>query len=68
MHTMSDHLCIEYLDEKNKHVKSGELGRKVITDVNGYAIPLIRYDIGDIGTKSALECNGGVNLPIMDVI
>ena len=37
------------LDE-DKPVKSGELGRIVITDLFNYATPLIRYDTGDIGT------------------
>ncbi|WP_303317704.1 CoF synthetase [Flavivirga abyssicola] len=31
-------------------VTNGEAGRIIITDLHNYAIPLIRYDTGDVGT------------------
>ncbi|MCA0959863.1 CoF synthetase [Muricauda ruestringensis] len=54
----SDHFTInwasyvlEILDfEKNEPVKDGELGRIVITDLYNHALPMIRYDTGDIGS------------------
>ncbi len=33
-------------------VLNGELGRIVVTDLHNYAMPLIRYDTGDVGTIS----------------
>ena len=40
----------ELLDlEKDTPVKAGELGRIVVTDLFNHAMPLIRYDIGDLG-------------------
>jgi phenylacetate-CoA ligase len=68
MHMMSDHLCIEFLDENDKPVKSGELGRVVITDLESYAMPLLRYDIGDMGRPSDETCACGVNLPLMHIV
>ena len=68
MHMMTDHMCIEFLDENNQQVKAGELGRIVITDLASYAMPLIRYDIGDMGRPSDKECSCGVNLPLMEII
>lgn len=68
MHLMSDHLCIEFLDENNTQVKAGELGRIVVTDLSSYAMPLIRYDIGDMGKPSDKQCSCGVNLPLMEIV
>ena len=65
---MSDHMCIEFLDEHDNHVKAGELGRIVVTDLASYAMPLIRYDIGDMGRPSEKQCSCGVNLPLMEIV
>jgi phenylacetate-coenzyme A ligase PaaK-like adenylate-forming protein len=68
MHMMSDHMCIEFLDENDQPVKTGELGRIVITDLSCYGMPLIRYDIGDMGKPTDLQCRCGVHLPLMEVV
>jgi Coenzyme F390 synthetase len=34
--------------DSNEHVRSGELGRLVLTDLFNYAMPMIRYDTGDL--------------------
>jgi phenylacetate-CoA ligase len=68
MHMMADHLCVEFLDENNKQVRPGELGRIVVTDLESYGMPLLRYDIGDMGRPSEKECSCGVRLPIMDIV
>jgi phenylacetate-CoA ligase len=68
MHMMADHMCIEFLDDHDRPVKPGEQGRIVITDLSSYAMPLIRYDIGDIGRPSNNICTCGVNLPLMEIM
>ena len=68
MHMMSDHMCIEFLDEHGKPVQAGEPGRIVVTDLSSYAMPLIRYDIGDIGKPTDKRCTCGINLPLMEVV
>ncbi|HEY0896103.1 MAG TPA: hypothetical protein VGE15_06085 [Sphingobacteriaceae bacterium] len=46
---------IEIFDlEKDVPVEIGALGRIVITDLFNYAMPMIRYDTGDVGF---IECN-----------
>lgn len=68
LHMMSDHMCIEFLDENNQPVKPGELGGIVITDLSSYAMPMIRYAIGDMGKPSDRQCNCGVKLPLMEIV
>lgn len=68
MHLMNDHMCVEFLNEQNMQVSPGESGRIVVTDLATHAMPLIRYDIGDIGRPSAEKCSCGVNLPLMEIV
>ena len=68
MHIMSDHLCVEFLNDNDNPVKPGVPGRIVVTDLSCHAMPLIRYDIGDIGTPSDSKCSCGIELPLMDIV
>ena len=43
--------------DSDESAEIGELGRIVVTDLFGYAVPLIRYDTGDLAIK-AEEKNG----------
>ncbi len=38
--------------DKDEHVEPGEFGRIVVTDLHNYAMPIIRYDTGDIACYS----------------
>lgn len=45
----------EILDlESDVPVEDGQLGRLVVTDLHNYAMPLIRYDTGDVASASTL--------------
>jgi len=68
MHVMSDHLAVEFVDDDGRPVKAGEKGRIVVTDLSSYAMPLIRYDIGDVGAGSEATCECGVTLPLMTIV
>ncbi len=68
MHIMADHLCVEFLDENDKPVAPGQPGRIVITDLSCHAMPLLRYDIGDIGKPSDKRCSCGLELPLMEMV
>lgn len=44
--------------DSNKPVEDGEMGRVVVTDLYNLAMPLIRYDTGDMAIyKKSAECN-----------
>ncbi|WKA57811.1 hypothetical protein QWY16_15105 [Planococcus shenhongbingii] len=46
----------------------GELGRIVVTDLFSHAMPLIRYDTGDLGIMSEKQCECGRTSPVLDKI
>lgn len=51
---------VEILDiEKDVPVEDGTLGRIVVTDLYNKAMPIIRYDTGDLGIMSH-ECDCGI--------
>lgn len=66
MHLNLPHVYVEFLDENNEPVKAGEPGKIVLTDLNNYAMPLIRYRVEDVGVPSDRECGCGRGLPLME--
>ncbi|WP_372985201.1 phenylacetate--CoA ligase family protein [Marinobacter sp.] len=65
MHLNLPHLFVEFLDGENKPVKPGEPGKIVVTDLNNFAMPLIRYRVEDVGTFTDEPCSCGRGLPIL---
>lgn len=66
MHLNLLHVYVEFLDENNQPVKPGEPGKIVITDLNNFAMPLIRYRVEDVGVPSKRDCACGRGLPLME--
>lgn len=59
---------IEVLEiNSDKPVKPGELGRVVVTDLYSYAMPLIRYDTGDLAILGE-GCNCGLETRTLERI
>jgi len=52
----------------NKQAGSGELANIVVTSLNNYAVPLIRYDTGDLGRKIKTHCFCKRGFPLMSHI
>lgn len=67
-HIFTEHVVLEVIDENGKHCKPGETGEIVITELNNYAFPFIRYKIGDIGVLSERSCPCGRNLPLLEKV
>jgi len=60
MHLLSDSMIAEVLDPDGNPIKNGKPGRLVLTQLFKYAMPLIRYELGDevsLGTKC--KCGRG---------
>lgn len=70
LHISVDHVVLEIINEKGEKAKPGEVGELVVTDLDNYAFPIIRYKIGDIGIlkESEYKCKCGVNLPMLEKI
>jgi phenylacetate-coenzyme A ligase PaaK-like adenylate-forming protein len=60
----SYHIEVLNLDN-DKQVRSGELGRIVVTDLFNYAMPLIRYDTGDVAKLIILD-NGNTEFELVE--
>ena len=65
MHINMECVFIEFLDENGNGVGRGELGRIIVTDLLNYGMPLIRYDLGDLGVPLEKKCPCGRSLPLM---
>lgn len=54
-YVMSPHVHVELLDDEGREVRPGQLGKVVVTRLDAFAMPLIRYYLGDLAEKPALE-------------
>jgi phenylacetate-CoA ligase len=63
-HTMAESLIVEVLNEEGSACNIGETGRVVITDIQNFATPLVRYDIGDYAEVGEI-CPCGRGLPTL---
>ena len=43
----SEHVIVEVVDADDEPVGPGELGRVLVTQLHNFALPLIRYELGD---------------------
>ena len=65
MHISAERFIIEVVDEKNNPVGPGKKGQIVITDLENFGMPIIRYKIGDIGMIMNERCLCGRALPLL---
>ena len=66
-HMTIENAVVEFL-KQNEPVSPGETGKLIITDLENYAMPFIRYEIGDLGQMSDERCPCGRNLPLLKEI
>jgi len=59
LHTITDGAYIEFIDENGEYVSAGESGEIIVTGLINYAMPLIRYRIGDLGIPTDEKCPCG---------
>jgi phenylacetate-CoA ligase len=64
IHMITDCAVIEIIKD-GKQVGPGEEGEIVVTGLYNYAMPLIRYRLGDIGIHGDCECPCGRGWPII---
>jgi phenylacetate-CoA ligase len=65
-HISAENVIVEITDEAGKPVPANVEGRILLTNLHNYAMPFIRYDIGDTGAISDVSCPCGRNsLPLL---
>jgi phenylacetate-CoA ligase len=67
LHVSAETVVLEFVKE-NENVAPGELGQILVTDLQNYGMPLIRYSIGDAGKPSDAVCMCGRGLPLIESI
>jgi len=65
LHVNADCLFIELIDNDGKPCGVHQPGRIVITDLWNQAMPMIRYEVGDMSLWSEKQCSCGRTLPLL---
>ncbi len=66
-HVQAEGVVVEILDDAGRLCTPGETGRVVVTDLHNFAMPLIRYDVGDYA-EVGQPCACGRGLPVLQRI
>ncbi len=66
LHVNADGVFVEIIRADGSPAQSGERGAVVVTDLVNYAMPMIRYQIGDMATATDRECGCGRGLPLIE--
>lgn len=67
-HINAENVIVEILDEGGRPCEPGVEGQIVLTDLNRYSMPFIRYNIQDLGVLSSETCACGRGLPMLERI
>ena len=68
MHVPTQTVYVEVLRDDGTPADPGEVGRIVITSLVNYALPLVRYEIGDMGAWASTPCSCGRAWPTLSTI
>lgn len=66
-HLQSEHVYVEVLRDDGAPCTAGETGRVVVTPLHAFAMPLIRYELGDYA-KLGGPCACGRGLPVIETV
>jgi phenylacetate-CoA ligase len=66
LHLSVDNLLIEVVRADGTPAADGEAGEIILTDLHNYAMPFIRYKIGDMGVATSRACPCGRGLPLLE--
>jgi phenylacetate-CoA ligase len=66
-HAQSEAVLLEVLDETGRRCEPGDIGTVVVTPLHNFAMPLLRYAIGDFAEVGG-PCACGRTLPVLKEI
>lgn len=64
LHVFTTNAILEIIDSQGQPCPVGEPGRVLVTALHSQAMPLIRYEIGDVAEWGP-PCDCGINLPVI---
>jgi len=64
-HVQSENVVVEIVDGAGRACPPGQEGRVLLTVLHNFAMPLIRYDVGDIAVPGG-PCGCGRGLPVIE--
>ena len=67
LHVQSEMVRVEIMGADTMPCAPGQTGRVVVTSLHNYAMPLIRYEIGDEAVAGG-SCACGRSLPVIDTV
>ncbi len=67
LHVNCDGVYVE-LEREGRPVQAGEPGSVVVTDLTNMAMPIIRYQVGDVAVWSNRACSCGRAFPLLERI
>lgn len=65
-HINAEHVLMEIVDESGRKVAPGTMGRVLVTTLENYLMPLVRYEIGDYAIAAHGQCSCGRTLPLLE--
>ena len=68
LHLTAENIIVEIVDADGHALPPGQTGEIVVTHLDAYAMPLIRYRTGDVGRLKPGRCACGRGLPMMDIL
>jgi len=68
LHYYSPHLILEVVDDDGRLLPPCQCGRLLVTLLSNRSFPIIRYEIGDVGSLADRECACGRPFPLMHSI
>lgn len=68
LHINAEHVVLETVSEKGRPCSPGETGEIVITDLDNFAFPFIRYRMEDLGALSDRTCRCGRGLSMLEAV
>ena len=66
MHITADRLIVEIVDEEGQPQPQGHSGEIVVTNLDTWEMPFIRYRTGDVGALASKTCVCGRSLPLLE--
>jgi phenylacetate-CoA ligase len=64
---LSANVVLEVVDDDGQACAPGQVGRVLVTALHSYAMPLIRYEVGDLAVLGD-GCDCGITLPVLSGI